>query len=229
MTSSWSGRHFADGTFYTSRPQCVIGIENYSESPKSCKRRFLVPGWDRKRFQPMRADIDYYQPKRENVDFVLDMHWRRKLIYILTTDSLLGECGIRTQDHMLIKLSPAAGSLAAARTMPFVVMWHCTFGTIGLTSGHIMLNSAPALAFKFFVADMHWRRETHIYSHNWQSLCLTDVGFEPRITCWHAKATIARTWLTLFLGFSGIVLTWSGGSSSKGTPPQKKKKIKNKK
>ena len=34
-----------------------------------------------------------------------------------------------------------------------------------------------------FVADMRWHRETHIYSRNWQRVCLTSVGFEPRTMC----------------------------------------------
>ena len=95
------------------------------------------------------------------------------------TGSLLDWCGIRTQDHMLRQLSPAAGWLAAVRTRPYGILNKSTptAGLFEITSQPASCmsivwfwNCALALTFIHLLADIWWNREISIpatYMHSY--------------------------------------------------------------
>ena len=47
-------------------------------------------------------------------------------------------------------------------------------------------EQCPGTGVYDFLSDEHWHRETYVYSHNWQTVCFTYVGFKPRKVLMHS-------------------------------------------
>ena len=45
-----------------------------------------------------------------------------------------------------------------------------------------------------FMDKMHWIRETYVPSHNWQTVCLTDVEIESTLMCVGASRPYLARW-----------------------------------